>query len=40
MIKLALATAAAAGFASLFGAGAANAADPTPTVAYVRGGAI
>jgi TolB protein len=40
MIKLALATAAAAGFASLFGAGAAHAADPTPTVAYVRGGAI
>jgi Tol biopolymer transport system component len=40
MIKLALATAATAGFASLFGAGAAHAANPAPTVAYVRGGAI
>jgi Tol biopolymer transport system component len=39
MIKLALATA-AAGFASLLGAGVAHAADPAPTVAYVRGGAI
>jgi Tol biopolymer transport system component len=40
MIKLTLATAAAAGFASLFGGTAAHAADATPTVAYVRGGAI